>query len=158
MLTLQTVIEIQSHTKNCQDEANSLKITIDVLKRTISDNTVQLRTCGDHSNSIQIDLTACQSSKAECVRNFAEVKESLRTSETKIIELESENSSITVGNKRCESELSTLRCDTNHYLASVQNSYDMDYEKLLHVAAIHDKTKAVINNFVDTHNIKCNRS
>lgn len=138
-----------------EDEARTLKFTIETLRNTITDTSKQLSTCVDHSKTLQNDLTLCRSSLGICTTNLKETENKYANVEAIIINLKGEVASLEAGKKRCETEISSLRCDTNQFLAIIEGAEKKAYQALIDVQGIMNGCKSEMDKFVGSHDISC---
>lgn len=125
------------------------------MKCTITDANNLLTICGNQSSSIHIELSTCHSNSENYLRTIEEVRGSLRTSETKIIQLGNDKSSLAAGKKQCEADISTLRCETNKYLEKARQAQATAYQKVLQASSIFNKTKSGIKKFIVDKKLTC---
>lgn len=125
------------------------------MQCTITDTTTQLQTCVDSSSTTEIDLNTCQSNSGHCLFDLEATKESLRISETTIIELQEKVTFLDAENDECEANLSGLRCNTNKYLETVQQSQESPLEILLKATEVLNGTKDSIQQFIVDNDITC---
>lgn len=128
---------------------------MEVLKCSITDANNLLTICGNQSSSIHIELSTCHSISDNYLRTIEENLGKLRISETAIIQLGNDNSSLAAGKKQCEADLSTLRCEMKKYLEKVKQTQAAAYQKILEAFSISNETKPKIDAFIVDKKLTC---
>lgn len=151
----QAVEDANIKSKQHQDGTDALQKTIESLKITISNTTTQLTTCGQHSVSLQNELTECKSSVYQLTTKLNETEKILADNQSKeIIQLNGEIGTLKTDKNKCETELSTLRCDVNTFLEFIKARDDEANKAALEIVGIYDKSKSALLKFVDSHDIQ----
>ncbi|XP_037036709.1 myosin-3-like [Bradysia coprophila] len=145
----------QKRNQFCEDDSINLKQKIESLQTNVADVNQHLTTCVTNANSLQIDITSCQSKRDVCTDDLERTKKKLVDSELVIVNLNINVSSLETARKTCQTELSTLRCDVDQYLRNTKSAQEKVNVAVLQVLSFLDTDKKFLGDFIDSHDTTC---
>jgi chromosome segregation ATPase len=154
-ISVKVVEEWQKKHQYCEDGSKTLQETIVKLESNIDNLEGQLSTCIEHSGNTQTDLTKCVSDLDICSDDLTDSKNTNTENAELIIKLESNIKSVEAERDNCQSEITVLRCETNHILAVVDDAETKSLQALNDLKGIIEDSKNRVDQFVATQDIKC---
>lgn len=121
-----------------------MQVTIENQTKQISDNSLTV-----------IQLEQCTTKQDKYAKDLNEVTIRLTTSETNNVRLTEEIKSLTVVYQRCDTALSTLRCDNNKHLETIRVTQDRVNKDIGQATIILDDVTNLLKKFGDENDITC---
>lgn len=100
-------------------------------------------------------MTTCVSDLDKTSDNLDDLTKKNTENEALIVKLESDNAELEAAKDLCDSELSTLRCDTNQLLAVVDDAETKSLQAIIDIKGLIENAKDKVDKFVVSTNIKC---
>lgn len=154
-ISIKTSEDWQKKSKLCEDDSITAKQTIETQRTNLEDTNKHLSICVANSNSLQTDLTSCKSKLEDCSGNLVKTKTKLADSEVVTVNQNSKIDSLGNENKRCQTEITKLRCDVEGHLAGVRSAEQKVSVALQQALSILDGNTKSSNDFIGSQNIYC---
>lgn len=116
----------------------------------------ELSNCRNEFASLKITIEQNTSALADCLSNLDSNKNLLIISETKINQQENEINLLAADKQRCEEDLQELRCGTNKWAWTVNDSNDRQKEIVNDIFGDLDTISSLVEDFTDNNDFPCN--
>lgn len=150
-------LEWENKFQYSEKERQTLQITINTLRITITETQTKLDSCAEHSGCLQTDLSACQLNLGTCNTDLEEIEKKYNNNEAIIVTLHGDIEILENGNRHCKGEISDLRCDISELLVQIKASEAVAYEALLKAKKSYEENTNLLTTFMQSKNIECER-